>query len=96
MAAYLIADIRVKDPAEFAAYGALATAVVERHGGRYLVRGGQVTRKEGDWSPSRLVVLEFDSMDAARAFYESDEYQAILGRRQRSADSDLVFVEGAG
>jgi uncharacterized protein (DUF1330 family) len=94
MAAYLILDVRVKDPEEYAAYRDRAPATVAQYGGRYLVRGGAHETIEGDWSPERVVVLEFESVEAAKTWYASPEYQEILPMRLRAAPGDCVLVEG--
>jgi uncharacterized protein (DUF1330 family) len=94
MAAYVIVNVRVHDPELFARYAAGTLAAIERHGGRYLARGGPVEVREGSWEPERLVILEFPDADAARAWYESDEYQELLAIRQRAAEAELVIAEG--
>ncbi|PYO48367.1 MAG: DUF1330 domain-containing protein [Candidatus Rokuibacteriota bacterium] len=63
--------------------------------GRYLVRGGRVERLEGAWNPTRLVVLEFPSMEQARRWYDSDDYGAPKALRMKCAVTDAIFVEGA-
>jgi uncharacterized protein (DUF1330 family) len=95
MPAYLIADIDVNDPEGYARYRDLTTPIVARHGGRYLVRGGEHEVVEGDWRPNRLVVIEFDDMDAARAFWSSDDYRAAAEVRRSASVGSLVLVEGA-
>src|SRR5439155_739221 len=65
MPAYLIANVNVQDPATFEQYRKQVPATIAKHGGRYLVRGGRVERLEGSWNPTRLVVLEFPSMEQA-------------------------------
>lgn len=92
MAGYLIANIEVTDPAKFEEYRQKVVPVIEKFGGRYLVRGGDIRRLEG--SLDRLVVLEFPSLDAAQRFYDSPEYQPMLKLRLASARSDLVLAEG--
>jgi uncharacterized protein (DUF1330 family) len=72
----------------------LATYLVEKHGGRYLVRGGELHAIEGDLGLKRLVILEFPSIEAARRFYGSPEYTLLLTLRQETARSDIVLVEG--
>ena len=67
---------------------------MERFGGRYLARGGAVEVREGSWSPERLVILEFPDVDAARRWYESDEYRELLAIRQRASEGELVITEG--
>lgn len=94
MPAYIIADVEVNDPAAYEVYRPMAAAAIAKHGGRYLVRGGEVDAREGTWVPKRMVILEFDSMEAARAFYESEEYAPALAIRNSSATSNLVIVDG--
>jgi uncharacterized protein (DUF1330 family) len=94
MPAYVIVEVRVTHPEPYAGYRDLATASVARHGGRFLVRGGAVTPLEGDWQPERLVVLEFPSVDAARSWYESDDYQEALKVRLANSVGKAVIVEG--
>jgi uncharacterized protein (DUF1330 family) len=92
--AYLILDIRVKDPDEYAAYREAAQGTLEPYGGRYLVRGGEIEVVEGDWSPERLVVVEFPSVQHAHDWYQSPEYQKALPLRLRAAPGNTVLVEG--
>lgn len=94
MPAYVIADVDVTDPDLFAKYRALVPATLEKYGGRFLVRGGESRRLEGDWAPHRLVVLQFASMADAQRWYESSEYREALALRTRSARTDAVLVEG--
>src|SRR4051794_9150509 len=94
MPAYVIVNVRVRDADLYRDYAARTPAAIARFGGRFLVRGGAVDVREGSWSPDRVVVLEFPDGDAARAWYESDEYQALLAIRQRAAEAELVIVEG--
>jgi uncharacterized protein (DUF1330 family) len=94
MAAYVIANVDVIEPAGYQEYRALVGATVEKYGGRFLVRGGPHEIVEGDWRPSRVVVLEFPSMAVARRWYGSEEYRHPLALRLKSARSELIFVEG--
>ncbi len=94
MAAYLIANIDVRDRDAFDAYRQQVPPVIEQFGGRYLVRGGEPERVEGDLKLKRLMVVEFPSMEAARRFYDSPEYAPLLRMRLDSTASDLVLVEG--
>ena len=94
MPAYLIAEIEVTDPAAYEDYRKLTPAAIARYGGRFLVRGGKVETREGGWSPQRLIVVEFPSLEQARAFYDSPEYAPALAIRKRAARSRLLFVEG--
>jgi uncharacterized protein (DUF1330 family) len=94
MPAYLILDIHVVDPDEYAAYRERAPATFEAYGGRYLVRGGEHEVVEGDWDPERVVVVEFPSVERAREWYRSPEYQDIVEMRKRAAPSQVVLVQG--
>jgi uncharacterized protein (DUF1330 family) len=95
MPAYLILDIHVDDPEEYAAYRERAPATLEAYGARYLVRGGPHEVVEGDWDPERIVVVEFPSVERAREWYRSPEYQEIVEMRKRAAPSQVVLVQGA-
>ncbi|HEU4977758.1 MAG TPA: DUF1330 domain-containing protein [Solirubrobacteraceae bacterium] len=94
MPAYVIVDVTVHDPETYKEYAAGTPGVIAQYDGRFIVRGGAVTPQEGDWSPQRIVVLEFADMAAARRWYDSPEYQALLPIRERAATSRLIFVEG--
>lgn len=94
MPAYVIVDVDVRDPETYREYRAKAPATVAASGGRYLVRGGEVVHVEPGWDFHRFVVLEFPSMEAARAWYASPEYQGILPIRLRSTASRMAFVDG--
>ena len=93
MSAYVIVELEVTNPEEYAAYGPLAEASVTRHGGRFIVRGGEFEVLEGEWAP-RMIVLEFESLDAVRSWYHSDDYQACLPMRLESAKARMIAVEG--
>ncbi len=94
MAAYLIADIDVKDPVAYEEYKKTAPASIAKYGGIYIVRGGRHEILEGNWKPTRLVILEFPSMEHLKRWYESEEYRPAKPLRLRNALSDLVLVEG--
>jgi uncharacterized protein (DUF1330 family) len=94
MAAYLIAQVKVTDPEIFAKYSSQVPGVIEQYGGRYLVRGGATEAVEGSWTPARLVVVEFPSMEQLKRFYHSDEYAPLIELRNQSAHTDLTFAEG--
>ncbi|HSB67846.1 MAG TPA: DUF1330 domain-containing protein [Candidatus Methylomirabilis sp.] len=94
MAAYIIVDVDVKNAAGFDAYRQAVPATIAQYGGRYLVRGGRHETLEGTWHPTRLVVLEFPSLEAAKGWYESDQYQKIKPLRLQHASGDMVLVEG--
>lgn len=95
MAYYAIFDVTITDLAKYKEYMALVKPVVEAARGRYLVRGGAHVVLEGDWNPTRLVVLEFPSAEAARSFYESPEYRGLKALRESCSSAKLVTVEGA-
>ncbi|MFC7475430.1 DUF1330 domain-containing protein [Dankookia sp. GCM10030260] len=94
MPAYLIANIRVKDPAKFAAYRDQVAPMIARFGGRYLIRGGAVTPVEGAPALERVVVLEFPTMAGLKAFYHSPDYTPLIALRQEASDGDVALVEG--
>ena len=95
MSAFLVAHLSVTDPTAYEVYRAAVPDVVARFGGRFLVRGGTAVEVlEGEWRVPRLVILAFDSMDRAKQFYRSAEYQEILPLRLAAAKGDVVLVEG--
>ncbi len=94
MAAYVIANVRVTDPDRYPEYIGRVSQTIERHGGRYLVRGGEVEVLEGNWEPQRLVILEFESMERFRQFYDSPDYTPLKRLRHEAADTQFVVVEG--
>lgn len=95
MSAYLICMVRVEDPETYKRYAARTPDLVHKHGGRFLVRGGEVTTLEGPEFKDRLVVLEFPSKEAIEKFHASDEYQEVMKIRQSSSESTFLAVEGA-
>jgi len=95
MPAYLISTIEVTDPVAYEEYKKRVAAPLAVHGGKFIVRGGAIEHKEGAWRPKRVVVVEFESMAKARAFYESAEYAPAKEIRQRSSMSSVLLVEGA-
>jgi uncharacterized protein (DUF1330 family) len=94
MKGYVIANVSVEDAAAYEGYRSRTAAIIDRYGGRFLVRGGAIEVREGEPGIGRLVILEFPSVDAARTFYDSPEYQAILPIRFDTATSTLVIAEG--
>ncbi len=94
MAAYVIAQVEVTDAETFAQYSAQVPAVIAQYNGRYLVRGGALEHIEGEWNVSRLVVLEFPSLEQLKRFYHSPEYAPLIALRQKSARTILSAVEG--
>lgn len=95
MPAYIIAQVRVTDPERYADYRAGVPAVVEKYGGRFLVRGPSVEVLEGSHDGRRVVILEFATMAKLRAFWDSPEYSALRALRQSASEGDLWAVDGA-
>jgi uncharacterized protein (DUF1330 family) len=94
MAAYLVVHVDVHDPDRYETYKAMAPASIRRYGGRYLTRGGAIEVIEGDWTPKRLVLLEFPSMEQAKAFWDSPEYAEAKALRIAATTSEMVLLEG--
>jgi len=95
MAAFIIADVTVKDPDTYAEYRKQVPATVAKYGGRFLVRGGAYEPLEGDWRPGRFVVIEFPDTAAAKAWYNSQEYSPLVKLRQTASTGHVILVEGA-
>ncbi len=95
MAAYVIVDAEILDPAKYEEYKKLTPHAIAKHGGRFLARGGQTVVLEGDWRPNRVVVLEFPSLEAARTFYTSVEYTAARRARAGGAKMNMIVGDGA-
>jgi uncharacterized protein (DUF1330 family) len=95
MSAYVIGEIEVTDAAVYEDYRKQVLAVVQKYGGKFVVRGGRVEALEGGWSPKRVVVLEFPSFEQAQKWYRSSEYAPLIALRQRASRGKLVLVEGA-
>jgi uncharacterized protein (DUF1330 family) len=89
--AYIIVETDIHDAER---YKEAAPGAVTAGGGRFLVRGGEFCVLEGDWQPKRLVMLEFDSLDAAKRFYTSPAYEEAKLLREDAADLKMVAVEG--
>jgi uncharacterized protein (DUF1330 family) len=95
MTAYVIVDIEVLDPAGYEEYKKLAPAAVKLFGGKYLARGGPNETLEGDWRANRLVILEFPTIEQAKAWLNSPEYTPARALRHKYAKTNMVVVEGA-
>lgn len=94
MAAYIIVDVEITDPVNYAAYIRVVPPTIAAYGGRFLVRGGKTETLEGSWIPKRIVVLEFPSVEHARAWWDSEEYRHPKGLRQSASITDMILVEG--
>jgi len=93
MPALIIVDIEVTDPVPYEDYKRLASASIAAHGGRYLVRGGRSEVLDGTWTPHRLVVLEFDSVEKAKAWRASPEYAEAKKVREGCARANMIVVD---
>lgn len=94
MCGYVIGALEVENPELLAEYRARIPAVLEQYGGTFVVAGPVTARLEGAAAPSTVVVIKFDSVEQATRWYESPEYRAIRGIRQRSGHGSLLIVEG--
>lgn len=94
MAAYIIVDLGIKDAAKFERYKQEVPALIRKHGGEYLVRGGAVRVYEGGWQPKRVVLFRFPTMQAIDDFMNDPEYAELKALRLAIADTDLIAVEG--
>lgn len=93
MAAYFVIDLDVHDAGGFDEYVRAVSAILQKYDGRYLVRRQPVEVLEGEWTPTRLTVIEFPSKTRAKEFYDSQEFREIVGLRFKSARTNLVLVE---
>jgi uncharacterized protein (DUF1330 family) len=94
MTAYVIVDIDVHDLVGYEEYKKLAPAAAELYGGKYIARGGKTETLEGDWSPSRLVILQFENSEQAKKWLNSEEYREARAIRHKTANSQMVVIEG--
>ena len=92
--AYILANVKVTDPQQYEQYKKLSTIAMQAHGAEVCVRGGATQVLEGDWTPDRVVLLKFPSVEKARAFYESKEYKAAIAARTGAATMRMVLIEG--
>lgn len=94
MAAYVVVQVEVQDPERYETYKKLVPPSLEAYGGRFVVRGGKTETLEGAWSPERFVILEFPSVDQAKAWWGSPEYAEAKALRHATAHSEMIVVEG--
>lgn len=90
----MIVETDIHDPAQYEQYKAASPGAVAAGGGRFVVRGGELAVLEGDWHPSRIVVLEFEDLEAAKRWYASETYQDAKKLREGAARLNMVAVEG--
>lgn len=96
MAAYIIVDVTgMKDPAGLQQYREQVPPLVEQYGGRYLTVTDTIQTLEGTWTPGFMAILEFDSTERAREFYDCPAYQPLKSLRQQSIDANMIVVDGA-
>ena len=94
MAAYIIIDITIKDEAIYAEYVEKIPPVVEKHGGRYLIRGGTIIPTAGNWNPDRVILVEFENMEKLSRCFASLDYQELAPLRERSTVTRSIVVQG--
>ena len=94
MAAYVIIGVDVTDESAYGSLREQVPGIVEAHGGRYLVQGGAPQVVRGGWTPHRLVVLEFDSVEQAKAWQSAPDYADLREKLNKVSRTDVVIVEG--
>ena len=94
MAAYIIVQVDVTDPETFETYRAQAPATLEKYGGEFIARGGDMEILEGDWPWPRMVILKFPDREAAKAWYASPEYEGPKALRQAASRGNMIVVDG--
>lgn len=96
MAAYVVVQVKVNNPEPYEVYKKGVAATLTPFGGKFLARGGKVETMEGDWTPERFVIIEFPSVENAKAWWNDPEYRKVASIRWANADSQMVVVEGVG
>ena len=94
MSAYVVIEIVVKNPEGYEEYKVLAPPAIDAYGGKYIARGGLAENLEGSWQPNRIVILEFESVEKAKQWLDSEEYQEAKALRHKYASSNAIVVEG--
>ena len=95
MKAYVIVDVRITDPEKYEAYKKLTPGSLVPFEGKFIVRGGDTETLEGSWKPGRIVILEFPSLNQARAWWSSEGYAPAKALRQSASVTQMILVEGA-
>ena len=95
MAAYVIAEVEITNPEGYKEYTAHVPATIAKYGGRFLVRGGAAEVLEGEWPQKRRVIIEFASLEAARRWWNSPEYEKPKAMRRANSSGRLILLEGA-
>ena len=95
MPGFVIGQLKeISNPDAFGGYQGAAVPTVVQYGGKLVINSAKVEGADGDWSPTAVVVLEFESVEQARKWYHSPEYQAVVGQRFDSADSAVIIIDG--
>jgi uncharacterized protein (DUF1330 family) len=94
VAAYVIVQVEVNDPLRYEDYKKMVPPSIAKFGGRFLVRGGKTHTLEGSWAPKRFVIVEFPSVEQAKAWWASPEYAEAKALRQATAESMMIVAEG--
>lgn len=94
MAAYLISDVTVRNAEAFQTYRTRAAEAIAKYGGRYLARGGEIQALEGVWNPRNIIIVEFSSLEQARAWYTSPEYASALEVHDIALERNRILVDG--
>lgn len=95
MSVYMIIEAKeIMDRAKYGEYIEKVPRTIEKFGGKYLARGGEVTVVSGDWKPARLIIVEFASMEKFHAWWRSPEYRVVSPLREQSAKTNAIVVNG--
>ena len=94
MPAYVLAEIEITNPEGYKEYTAVVPATIAKYGGKFLTRGGSVEVLEGDWPARRRVLIEFPSMEAAKRWWDSPEYETPMALRRANSNGRLLLLEG--
>ncbi|MGD1886962.1 MAG: DUF1330 domain-containing protein [Cohaesibacteraceae bacterium] len=95
MTVYLIANITIRDAEKMEAYAAAAGPTLDIHGGEFIMHANHMETLLGEWSVPGVAMVRFPSVDAARTWYRSPEYQALKDMRSSAADMDFALFEAA-
>lgn len=94
MKAYIIVDVTITDPSKYEDYKKLTPGSLVPFDGKFVVRGGTTETLEGDWQPGRIVVVEFPSLEKAKAWWSSEGYAPAKAIRQAASNTKMILVEG--
>jgi uncharacterized protein (DUF1330 family) len=94
MPAYVLAEIEITNPEGYKEYTAVVPATIAQYGGKFLTRGGSIEVLEGEWPTMRRVLIEFPSMDAAKRWWDSPEYERPMAMRRANSKGRLLLLEG--